>query len=82
MVIIKAKGEYYLRELGRLENECSLSPNERAQIKCKKKRLKENIDNGLVRSFRSMFNGGKVNLALWLCLRFDNLFGLHRLFSL
>ena len=63
MVIIKAKGEYYCRELERLENECDLSPNERAEIKCRKKRLKDSIENGLVRNFRSMFTGGK----LWIC---------------
>ena len=59
MVIIKAKGEYYYRELERLENECTLSSNERAEIKCRKKRLKDSIENGLVCNFRSMFTGGK-----------------------
>lgn len=61
MVIIKAKGEYYYRELQRIERECtSLSTKELADIKCKKKRIKENLDNGLVRTFRSMFIGGKI----------------------
>lgn len=58
MVIIKAKGEYYYRELQRLESECTLSPNERAEIKCRKKRLNDSIENGLVRNFRSLFAGG------------------------
>lgn len=58
MVIIKAKGEYYYRELQRLESEGALSDNEKVEISCKKLKYKD-LDNDLVKSFRSMFNKGK-----------------------
>jgi len=58
MVIIKAKGEYYYRELQRLENESSISDNEKVEISRKKLKYKD-LDNDLVKSFRSMFNKGK-----------------------
>ena len=57
MVIIKAKGEYYYRELERLENEPELTEKEKKDISRRKKKYQE-LDNDMIKCFQSLFTGG------------------------
>lgn len=60
MVIIKAKGEYYRRELERLEKEKNLTDSEKKEVINRKTKLKT-IEKDIVKNFRSIFNKGNIH---------------------